>query len=181
MSLIFSLDFFFEHAAPLMFLLQYLLQSLVIAVILEAFIRRPERKEDLTVEVKAKYIAYADYLLHHCSVPSKTDRWARECLMSARTDWLPAASEEGGVAAAQVPQCCSTSHQLQLPSYAFFWQHQQQPLEQLEQLPQQQNQHQQQQNQRSQQLNQHQQQQHPHQHIRKRLKTLPPLHVTASS
>jgi hypothetical protein len=174
MSLIFSLDFFFEHAAPLMFLLQYLLKSLVLAVILEAFIRRPERKEDLSVEMKANYIAYADYLLHHCSVPSKTDRWALECLMFARTDWLPAASDERGVVVAQQPQCFSSSHQLQLPSYAFFWQHQQQTLEQLEQLPQQQNE-------RPHQQTQHNQQQHQHQHVRKRLKTLPPLHVTAAS
>ena len=120
MSLIFSLDFFFEHAAPLMFLLQYLLKSLVLAVILEAFIRRPERKEDLSVEMKANYIAYADYLLHHCSVPSKTDRWALECLMFARTGWLPAASYEGGVVVAQQPQCFSSSHHLELSCYTFF-------------------------------------------------------------
>jgi hypothetical protein len=177
LSLFFNLDFFFDRAAPLMIFLQYLLQSLFIAVILEAVIRRPERKVDLSTDVTSKYIAYADYLLHHCPNPSKTDRWVLECLSLMRTDWLPA-SAEGVVPAAELPYQPSV-HQLQLPSYSFFWEHQQH-------ISQNDHQHQQLQQQRQLQHN-NTNKNHPQQHekspqqVKKRLKVLPPLRITAVS
>jgi hypothetical protein len=178
LSLLFNLDFFFDRAAPLMVFLQYLLQSLFIAVILEAFIRRPERKVDLSTDVTSKYIAYADYLLHHCPNPSKTDRWVLECLTLMRTDWLPA-SVEGVVAAAELPYQPSSVHQLQLPSYAFFWEHPQH-------ISQDHHQHQQQQQQRQPQhntttYNHPQQHEQSPQQVKKRLKVLPPLRIAAVS
>jgi hypothetical protein len=181
--LLFDLDFFFDHAAPLMIFLQYFLQSLLIAVILEVFIRRPERK--LSADLTSKYIAYADYLLHHCSAPSKTDRWVIECLALMRTDWLPATSDKGVVAATEL-SCHLSSQQLQLPSYASFWEHQQQ-LSQNHHRQLQQHRSQQHQQQlfehHQQQPHQQQQQRHedPLQQIRKRLKVLPPLRITAAS
>jgi hypothetical protein len=189
LSLLFDLDFFFKHAAPLMVVLHVLLQSLVIAVILEAVIRRPERKVDLSNDMTSKYIAYADYLLLHCTSPSKTDRWVIECLKLMQTDWLPATSENAIVPSA-VQSCNSAINHPELPSYAFFWQHQQLPSQQK---PQDQRQnddkhqisstsHQNKDIPHQYQHQQHlQQQERPLQQVKKRLKALPPLRITAAS
>jgi hypothetical protein len=190
LSLLFDLDFFFEHAAPLMFLLQSILQSLVIAVIVQAVGRRPERKMDWSADMTSKYIAYADYLLKHCTSPSKIDRWIIQCLALARTDWLPAASDNGGVATVMQSHN-SANHQMELPSFSFYWQYPQQQSQQ----PPQNNQHGQQNmhhinhhstdnldvQYQNQQQQQHRQQENPLQQVKKRLKVLPPLRTTAAS
>lgn len=189
LSLLFDMDFFFEHAAPLMVCLQILLQSLVIAVILEAVIRRPEHKMDWSADLTSKYIAYADYLLQHCTSPSKTDRWVTKCLALGRTDWLPAASDKGGVATV-VQSCNPAIHQFELPSFAFFWQYQLQPSQHQQQHHQNGEQNKQQisqitNNYESQHQNQYQQrhhsQEHPLQQVKKRLKALPPLRTNTAS
>jgi hypothetical protein len=190
LSLLFDLEFFFKHAAPLMVLLEFLLQSLVIAVIVEAVIRRPERKMDWSADMTSKCIAYADYLLQHCTSPSKIDRWVLECMALSRTDWLPAASDNDGLATTTQSFNNSTD-QLELPSYAFYWQFQQQQGQKQPQNHQyvQQNKHQithqntdnqgiQRQNLQPQ---QHLEQERLFQHVKKRLKVLPPLRTTAPS